>query len=151
MISRFEKFTFSISVLHRYIQMIAADEMEKYGLKGTYAFYLTAMARYADGLTAAQLGQICGKDKAAVSRAVAEMVESGLISRESVGGGLYRAKLTLTNKGREAATIVSRRADVAVEEASRGMTEENRKVLYDTLDLIATNLQAITKEGLPQK
>ena len=54
MLNRFERFSLAISEIYRYWHKIAADEMEKYGLKGPYAVYLTAMYRYKDGITSTQ-------------------------------------------------------------------------------------------------
>ena len=81
MVSRFEHFSSSISCIYRYIQKIERIEMEKYGLKGPYAQCLLAMRRYPEGITAARLCEVCDKDKAAVSRMVAELEEKGLITR----------------------------------------------------------------------
>lgn len=151
MVDRFEKFSFAISEISRYWHKIATDEMEKYGLKGVHAVYLTAMQRYPEGITSAQLSEISGKDKADVSRCVSLMEKKGLVIREGVNKNLYRALLKLTDTGREAAGQVSERARIAVEVGSKGISDEHRKVLYDTLDLIASNLQTASEEGLPQK
>ena len=70
MINRFEQFVSYISAIHRDIQRIERDEMEKLGLKGAYAQYLVAMHRHPEGITAVDLCEVCDKDKAAVSRAV---------------------------------------------------------------------------------
>jgi len=123
--------------------------MIKYGLNGSYAFYLAAMQRYSEGITAAQLCEICDKDKAAVSRAVAEMERRGLIMREASGENLYRALLKLTEEGKRAADFICRRATLAVETAGKGLSEADRKTFYEALELIAGNLQIISKNGLP--
>ena len=62
-----------------------------------------------------QLCELCEKDKAAISRTVAELEESGLIRRLERNGTYYRAALVLTEAGQEAATAVSRKAKQAVE------------------------------------
>ena len=67
MIDRFEQFVSYISAIHRDVQKIERDEMEKCGLKGAHAQYLVAMHRFPDGITAAELCDVCGKDKAAGS------------------------------------------------------------------------------------
>lgn len=151
MISRFERFSFSISVIYRYIQSIAGNVMEEYRLKGSHALYLSAMYRYPEGITAAELCRISGRDKAAISRAINEMEKQGLIYRECVGGNLYRAKLMLTEQGRTAADNVNRLAAVAVDVASEGISDEQRKMLYEMLDGIATHLQALDEKGLRKK
>ncbi len=106
------------------------------------------MVRHPLGLTAAQLCKICNKDKAAVSRAVAEMEDKGLIIKG--GNSAYRADLLLTQEGRRAAEYVCRRATIAVEAAGQGLTGEQRQVFYSTLQLIAENLDKISKEGIPE-
>ena len=95
MISRYEQFAALISGIERGIQRIERDEMEKLGYKGAYAQYLAALRRYEGGVTAAQLCEICDRDKAAVSRVVAELEQKSLVSRES--GASYRAALRLTD------------------------------------------------------
>ena len=79
MLSRFERFSVSISELYRHIHKISADEMAKYGLKGPYAIYLLTMHRYSDGITATQLCELCDRNKAEVSRAVTAMEVMGLV------------------------------------------------------------------------
>lgn len=146
MVDRFERFSFAISEISRCWHKIAADEMEKYGLKGSHAIYLTTLYRYSQGVTAAKLSELSGKDKADVSRMTAIMEKNGLIVKE---GSSYRALLKLTDTGREAAEHVRSRAGVAVENASRGLSEEHRAIFYQALELIVSNLQNICEEGLP--
>lgn len=151
MLSRFEQFSTVISGLHRYIQKLEREEMEKLGYKGAFAQYLVAINRYEDGLTAAQLCEICDINKAAVSRAMAEMEEKNLIVRRSDNNRLYRAKVFLTDTGRQAAEFVHRRASSAVAAAGSALSDEERDVMYRSLDLIAARLQTLTKEGIPQQ
>lgn len=150
MIKRFEKFSSSIFTIFRYIQHLETEEMEKYGLKGSFVQYLLIMDRFEEGITAAKLGKLCDKDKAAVSRALREMQEKGLICRREGENGHYRAPLFLTPQGRDAAEFVAMRAKLAVEAAGEGLSDEHRKIFYDTLDLIAQNLQNICKDGIPE-
>lgn len=150
MIDRFERFSFAISEISHYWHKIATDEMAKYGLKGAHALYLTAMHRHPEGITSARLCEECGKDKADVSRCVSVMEKKGLVVREDVNNNHYRALLKLTEKGKNAALQVGERARLAVEIGGNGVSDENRKVLYDALTLIAANLQAASEEGLPK-
>lgn len=151
MISRFERFSSAISEISRYWHKIAADEMTKYGLKGPHAVYLITMYRYSDGITSAQLCELCRRDKSDVSRAISVMEEKGLIKREGVNQNLYRALLKLTDEGRTAAEHICERARIAVETAGTGISDEHRIIFYETLELIASNLQTISEEGLPRQ
>lgn len=148
MLDRFEQFSSGISAIFRTIQKIERDEMEKYGLKGSYALYLATLSQYPEGLTAAQLCEICDRDKAAVSRTLSEMEEKGLLNRDSDSS--YRARVLLTDSGRDASRYVCHKIASAVELAGRGLTEDDKAVFYSALSRFSANLQAISRDGLPQ-
>ncbi len=151
MITRFERFTVAILGICRSIQKIEREEMIKYGLKGSYAQYLTVMNRFPDGITAARLSELCDKDKAAVSRAVAEMEEMELIYRDDVNDSGYRTLLKLTPDGQEAAEVVREKGLAAVQIAGGCLTEEQRETMYQALEQISGNLREISRQGLPQR
>jgi len=151
MLNRFEQFTMAVSGIHRCVQKIERDEMEKYGLKGAYAQYLTVMRRYPEGITSAKLCEVCDIDKAAVSRVIADMEKKGLVKRAGTRENNYRATVVLTEEGLHAAEYVRRRATVAVELAGKGMTDEVRNTFYSALGIIEENLQMISREGLPEQ
>ena len=149
MLNRFEQFTSAISALCRDVQKIERDEMEKQGLRGAFAQYLLAISRYPEGITASALCEVCDKDKAAVSRIIGEMESKGLLQKINDGTSQYRARLSLTPAGEEAAAFVRERASAAVELAGSGLSDEDRKAFYKTLELISDNLQEICKKGIP--
>ena len=149
MINRFERFSFAISEIHRFWHKIASDEMTKLGLKGPHVVYLVAQKRFPEGVTAAELSEICGRDKSDVSRAITAMEEKGLVKKQGSKQNLYRALLRLTHEGKIAATHVSKRAALAVEMGGKGLSDEERDVLYVTLERIASNLSDISRKGLP--
>lgn len=150
LIQRFEQFTYSINSIYRSILKIERDEMEKYGFRGSYAIYLAAMARFPDGITSALLCEICERDKAGISRVVSEMESHSLIIRNSNKDNAYRAKLTLTEKGRELADFVQSKAAAAVSQAGHGLSDEDRKTFYSCLDLIDSNLRDICRMGISE-
>ena len=148
MLRRFEQFCTSAFSIYRSILKIERIEMEKFGLKGPHAQCMLTMARYPEGITAAQLCTLCDKDKAAISRTVAELESAGMLIRSCSGNNRYRAQLKLTETGYEAAARVAERAKYAVEQAGSGLTDEQRAVFYYALGLIADNLQNICDDGL---
>ena len=151
MLNRFTRFSLAISEIDRCWHKLAAEEMANYDLNSPHAVYLTTLYHYADGITAAKLGELCCKNKADVSRMVCILEKKGLVRREAVGGNRYRAKLLLTQEGRQAAEHVRQRAALAVELAGAGMTDADRDVFYRCLEQITANLQTLCKEGLPRR
>ncbi|MBR5872575.1 MAG: MarR family transcriptional regulator [Oscillospiraceae bacterium] len=152
MITRFEQFTAVISGIYRYIQKLKRDEMVKRGYKGAFALYLATLKRFDGGLTSTELCEICDKDKAAVSRVIAEMEEKGLVERPKNSVRAYRSKITLTEKGRETADFVAERARLALGAVSGEiMSEEEREKFYKILDGIYLNLRKVGSEGIPQE
>ena len=151
MVGRFERFSYAISEISRLWHRIAGEEMGKYGLKGAYSVYFTTLYRHPNGLTAAQLVDLCSRDKADVSRAMSLLEGKGLVCRADPEGKAYRAMLILTEEGRQIASQINTRAEAAVELASFGLPEEKREIFYEALELITANLQKLSRDGIPQK
>jgi len=112
---------------------------------------LSFMNRYPEGITSARLCQICERDKAAISRTVAELEEAGLLTRQEHNGMRYRVPLLLTEAGRRAAQNVNFVASRAVEQAGLGLNDRQRDVFYSVLGVIAQNLHTISRNGLKEK
>ncbi|MBR4082057.1 MAG: MarR family transcriptional regulator [Clostridia bacterium] len=148
MLDRYEMFSAAIATIYHQIQKLERDEMVRFGSKGIFAQYLAALKAHPEGMTSSQLSEVLDKDKAAVSRALGDMSASGLVTRQ--GKGVYRARMVLTQKGREAAEYVSQRACAAVTAVSEGVTDEERRAMYRALEVIAHNLELINREGIPE-
>ncbi|MBQ5321384.1 MAG: hypothetical protein J6K88_04955 [Oscillospiraceae bacterium] len=147
---RFGRFAFAISEISRYWHKLAADEMEKYGLKGPCSVYLLLILNYPEGITASMLCEKSGKDKSDISRAMAIMEKKGLVIKESIYQNRYGGVFKLTEEGKTAAEHVRRRTRKATEPAGKDLTEENRKIFYEGLESIAANLKELCKDGLPE-
>lgn len=151
MLDRFEMFSYSIHNIYKCITQIERDEMEKYGLRGSYAQYLVIMSRFPEGITSSKLSEICDKDKAAISRIVSEMEDKGLLIRKTDKENLYRAKLVLTEEGVNAAEYVCDKASRAVSLAGGNLGDEERRIMYGALAIIETNLKRISRDGIPDR
>lgn len=150
MFSTYEQFYVPVSCIYQDIQKIQRSVMAEYGLKGPHAQCLIALSHYPQGITASQLCRTYEKDKAAISRAVAELERMGLVQRSLTNGGNYRASLALTEKGNEIAQRVNKTAQLAVDRAGEGFNEKKRQVFYEVLGLIAENLHEICEDGLDE-
>ena len=145
MLSRFERFSYALFDISRSWHKIAAEEMEKCGLKGPHSIYLVTLHRHPEGITATALSELCCKDKADVSRMMSIMQEKGLVVKE---GNAYRGLLRLTEAGRAVARNVNARAMKAVDMGGDGLTDMDREVFYAVLERIATNLRTVSESGL---
>ena len=147
---RFDRFSQAIFEIWRSWHKIASDELEKHGLKGAYVAYLKTMQRHPNGITAVELGRACYKDKADVSRTLSTLESRGLIRRETDGQGVYRARLFLTEEGKQIAEEINQRAALAVELGGSGLSEDQRERMYLALARISANLRALGEQGVPE-
>lgn len=147
----YELFSASICCIYHDIQRIERAQMAKYGLKGPHAQCLLAISRNPGGITVSELCEVCEKDKAAISRTVAELEQAGMVRRIQNNGKRYRASLLLTPRGETAAQAVGEIAQRAVEQAGEGYDQQSREVFYSVLAMIAGNLHTICKNGLHEK
>ena len=120
--NRFEHFTLDIFNISKYWNKIASEEMKEYGLRGAHALYLLILDGYEGEMTAARLADLCQRDKADVSRAIADFQKKGIL--EPYDGPRYRGQ---------------------------GITDEMRENMYHCLDLIATNMRLICEDGLMEQ
>jgi DNA-binding MarR family transcriptional regulator len=139
---RFESFVGGVTLLYRCIQKIKNMETAEMGLRGRHVMCIYNLGRNPEGLTSAQLAMLCGEDKAAVSRTLAELVERGLVEKPEG----YRAPVTLTDAGREVAGRVETLAERAVEHGGAGLSDAERETFYRAMGVIGKNLMRMCGE-----
>lgn len=148
MISKFERFSVAISYINRCIQKIEREKMAKYGLKGPHAECLLVLNQYPEGITAARLCEVSDKDKAAVSRMLAELEQEGMIIREDPDGKRYRSQLKLTEKGKAIASEVNDLMSLAVAKIISGVEYSKGEAFFQVLNLLVENIDKMAREGL---
>ena len=148
MLKLFEVFTNNISVIHKGIQKLKSDEMQKFGLKGNHLMYLFYLLRHEEGLTAGQLAELVGVNKAAVSRALAELFDCGVISYPDYAGGKkYNTVAVLTKEGKDKAEKIEKRILELIEQMSLSNVEEDdRTTTYIFLRTLAGNITNFIEE-----
>ncbi|MBR7100513.1 MAG: MarR family transcriptional regulator, partial [Clostridia bacterium] len=97
--SRFEMFTVLIAKASRCIYKIKTGEMSEYNLKSSHVSCLYYLYK-ADSLTAKELCDLCGEDKANISRAIKHLESEGYIYCQSTAAKRYQSALILTDKGK---------------------------------------------------
>ncbi|MBR2490492.1 MAG: winged helix-turn-helix transcriptional regulator [Ruminiclostridium sp.] len=137
MLQRFQSFVTGVTLCYKSIQKIKATEMTEFGLKGTHVMCLFFLSQHPEGLTAAQLSQMCAEDKAAISRTLAVLQERDYIQ---AGEKKYRAPLCLTPAGEELARQMEDLIQHWVAFGGDDLSEEEREVFYRVLGKIAARL-----------
>ena len=121
MVDRFEHFSGAIVKISRAWRKLACEEMAKHGLRGPHATYLITIDRFQQGITVPQICELTGKDKSDASRMIGILEEKQMVERILSPGSTYRGKIVLTEKGKEAAQQVKKRAVRAVEIAGKDL------------------------------
>ena len=139
---RFKIFTVLIANISRSIRRIKTEEMAEFNLKSPHVSCLYYLYK-ANSLTSKELCDICEEDKANISRSIKHLEENGYITCSPKTQKRYQTPLELTEKGREVGRQIAEKIDNVLELASEGLSEENRKIFYQSLALISGNLQKI--------
>ena len=142
---RFRTFTVLIMKINRYIHRIKTEEMQEFELKSPHVSCLYYLYK-SGGTTAKGLCDVCAEDKGAISRSVEYLEEKGCVFCQSGEKKRYNAELILTEKGEKIAEKIVKKIDSVLDQASLGVLEEERSVLYISLSLICNNLENICKK-----
>ena len=151
MVERFEKFSYLISELSKLLHKIESEELAEFGVKGPYAIYLITLSKYPSGISATKIAELCARDKSDVSRAVSALIAKGLSVKIEEEGTKYRSPIRLTENGLRVAERISEKAAKAVDFASIGVSDKNRKIFYETLETICFNMTRMSRFGVPSK
>ena len=143
---RFETFVTAITQINRSLQRLKSSQMADFGLKGTHVMCLYQLQQHEEGLTSAQLVQLCDEDKAAVSRCISELLERELVESPESSGRRYRKIITLTDQGKKITAAMDQKIIDAVMTAAQGYSQEERETFYHVLLQVADNLQKAAQE-----
>ncbi len=115
---------------------------QPYGLTVTQWRVMAALGRFAP-LTASEVGQRIVMDKVAVSRAVAGLMQRGLIERATDRADRRRASLRLTARGR---AMHARIVPIALDYEAKlyhALTPEERRVFNNLSDRLFARAEAL--------
>lgn len=143
--NRFENFTALINKISRNIRRIKTEEMKKYDLKSPHVSCIYYLHKY-EKLTATNLIDFCAEDKAAISRSLEYLENNGFLIYEDGDKKRYNSYIYLTEKGKTVGFSLAKKIDSVLEDASKGMNEEERVILYQCLTLISNNLESLIQK-----
>ncbi len=139
---RIELFTVLIARASRYIHKIKSEEMTEFNLKSSHVSCLYYLYKV-KSLTAKEICDMCGEDKANISRAMKSLEGEGYIYCREATQKRYQSDFFLTEKGERVGKSIAEKIDAILFDASKGLTEENRNIFYQSLSLICDNLEVI--------
>ena len=114
--------------------------MNKWDLKSNHVsciYYLYVNK----SLTSKQLCDICDEDKANVSRSIEFLKENGYIENSVDTKKRYKSPLVLTEKGNDIGKTLHEKVGEILADVSKGITDEERGIMYRCLNTINNNLQ----------
>ena len=143
---QFKLFTVLIASINRNIRRVKTEIMADHKLKCPHVsviYYLYAQEK----LTLKELCDLCREDKGAVSRSVKSLAEDGLVDSNSISTK-YKNKLSLTEKGLVVGKDIAKKIDIAVQEVTRNLAEDEKESVYRNLSIINKNLEefSLTKK-----
>ncbi|GHE40822.1 MarR family winged helix-turn-helix transcriptional regulator [Vulcaniibacterium thermophilum] len=125
---------YRLSVLsNRVSGAIARMYSERFGLSVTEWRVIAVLGRY-PGLSASEVAQRTAMDKVAVSRAVARLLESGRLQRDTDGDDRRRSVLKLSRAGYRVFDQVAPMAIAFEKRLLDGISAEERALLFRLLD-----------------
>ena len=139
---RFKTFTVLVANLNRCIYRIKTEEMADYNLKSSHVSCLYYLYKYGS-LTATQLCSLCGEDKSNISRAIKYLEENGYLFTSSKTNKKYQIPIELTFSGYKIGKELSEKVNKILIYASDGLIGENRRIMYECLNLINERLNKL--------
>lgn len=140
---RFTPFVLLIERISKNIKRISDKEMEPYGLRSSHVMCMLQLAKTENGLSSSALAEVCGVDKAFISRVTNELLEKGYIVKENDEKRKYKTNFVLTESGKEInkkmTDIVSRYVSLVNQNVSRGEIQSFYRVLNE-FDLEITKI-----------
>lgn len=146
---RFEDFVGLITAVAKEIQRIKTVELARFGLRASDLMCVYTLQHHPDGLTAAELARTTSVDRAAVSRVVSHLKEAGIVEiggeEDATTSERYRAPIRLSEKGSAVMLEVNDIIRRIVDQAGSGLSDESRRIMYDSLSSVYKELKEISK------
>ena len=139
---RFEIFTVLMAKIRRNVQRVKTEEMAEYNLKSPQVSCLYNLYKH-DSLTATELCELCGEDKAAISRSVVQLEKEGYVRYDDAAKKHYKSNIFLTESGKKVACEVVKKIDGYIDLVGSGLSERERLIFYKSLYTISNNLEKI--------
>ena len=141
---KFYEFTGLFSRVGKALRRAQEKYTRDFGLRSVHVFCLLRLLDAPGGLSATELSERCGVDRAQISRVTAELEGAGLICEAAPGSKRrYRGSLTLTEPGREKAAMMNNIVAEKLSAVSGELDEHDVEVFYRVLRAILERIEDI--------
>lgn len=136
----------SLFTIHHMLMRIGDRLTAPHGLTASRWMLLCSLDRRGDSATVSDLAEEQMMSVQAISRMLVTMVDEGLVSKENRAGSGRTAFLSLTEKGREAVSILRQLGDNFGTHFLEGMDESDTTRVQADLGRLIDNLQRFETE-----
>lgn len=134
-----ESIGYQIRQTARQLQRHLKNKIGPHGVAIGMWFFLRALWRE-DGLTQRELSSIVGTMEPTTLSAIKSMENAGLVERQRNSKDRRKINIFLTTRGKALENILMPRAVEVLDDALKGFSEEQTKLLFEMLSTIQTNL-----------
>ncbi len=111
-----------------------------YGLDNAHTLCVCVLSEAEEGLTKTELANLCGVDKAQISRVVTALQRKRFVETEP-GNRAYKQKYTLTEEGKKVSAEISALILEINSYVSDNIPKEHIDIFYSTFSTICENLE----------
>ena len=149
---RFVPFVLYTERIAKNIKRLADKKMAPYGIRSAHIMCILQLAKSEIGLSSAELSNVCGVDKAFISRITSELMEKNYISRD-IGPkqGKYKTKFLLTEEGVKIHQIINDFISQFIKKVSKNTPVRKLEIFYEVLSSIDNELDIITNKEIDKK
>ncbi len=122
------------NAIYKDLQAIRASLSDEENFKIMHIVCLYSIAKSDDNIYSATLSDVAHLDKAAISRALKDLEENHFIKKKFENDSKYKAKLSLTKKGREEADKIQSALENASSVILSSFTDDERIAFIALLD-----------------
>ena len=144
---RFPPFVLFTERIAKNIKRIADEKLEPYGLRSAHLMCILQLAKSKTGLSSSSLADVCGVDKAFISRITNELSEKSYIVRDDESArGKYKTKFVLTQSGREVYLTISEILQGCIEHIDANISKKKLEIFYEVLAKIDFGVSDLLKK-----
>lgn len=143
---RFTPFVLYIERISKNIKRIADEKMKPYGLRSAHVMCILQLGKSEGGLSSSALAEVCGVDKAFVSRITNELLEKKYITKQEGRLSKYKVKFVLTESGIEIHRIMNDIVMECLTQVDSRISMKKLEIFYEVLNDVDNGITGLVKK-----